>query len=219
MYNRAASPVVTDCTFDTNEASYSGGGIGNGWYSRPTVTNCIFIANKGASGGGGGMANDTASPTLTNCLFSANTVAGGGGGVYNQYAAPTMTNCTFSANKAAWGGAIENGQSASSTLTNCILWGNSAWASNNEIYNYDDVTSPATAVLTYSCIAGGYAGAGNISTDPLFVDAASGDCRLSTGSPCINAGTSTGAPGTDILGVARPHGGGYDMGAYEYSGK
>ena len=42
------------------------------------------------------------------------------------------------------------------------------------------------------------------------------DFHLNAASPCIDAGTATSAPSTDKDGVARPQGGGYDMGAYEY---
>ena len=41
------------------------------------------------------------------------------------------------------------------------------------------------------------------------------DLQLQLSSPCIDAGTSDGAPATDILGVERPQGSGVDMGAYE----
>jgi hypothetical protein len=67
---------------------------------------------------------------------------------------------------------------------------------------------------------GGYPGIGNISTVPLFVDWPY-DVSLSPDSPCIDAGTDTSGPAfggvTDaILGVPRPQGTAYDMGAYEY---
>ena len=39
--------------------------------------------------------------------------------------------------------------------------------------------------------------------------------RLQPGSPCIDAGTTVGAPATDIMGISRPQGNGVDMGAYE----
>ena len=44
----------------------------------------------------------------------------------------------------------------------------------------------------------------------------SGDYHLAAGSPCINAGTSQGAPTTDYDGVPRPQGAGFDIGPYEW---
>jgi parallel beta-helix repeat protein len=49
----------------------------------------------------------------------------------------------------------------------------------------------------------------------LFVNASASNYQLSSTSPAINAGTSTDAPSTDILGNPRPSGGGYDIGAYQ----
>jgi parallel beta-helix repeat protein len=57
----------------------------------------------------------------------------------------------------------------------------------------------------------------DISRDPLFVDPENGDYHLQRGSPCIDAGTSQGAPDTDMDGNSRPKGAGYDMGAYEHA--
>ena len=74
---------------------------------------------------------------------------------------------------------------------------------------------PTSLTVSYSDIAGGFAGTGNINADPVYLNPASGDLRLSPASPAINAGT-TGAsvPTTDFLGNPRdmPP----DMGAYEY---
>jgi hypothetical protein len=57
-----------------------------------------------------------------------------------------------------------------------------------------------------------------ILADPLFVNwqiDGSGDYRLADGSPAIDAATPEGAPMTDIDGVARPQGAGFDIGPYE----
>ncbi len=56
----------------------------------------------------------------------------------------------------------------------------------------------------------------NLTTDPKFVNAAGNDFHLQSGSSAINAGSSTSAPSVDYDGVARPQGGAYDIGAYEY---
>lgn len=69
--------------------------------------------------------------------------------------------------------------------------------------------------------AGAYAGCTpgmtDFSADPLFVNAAAGDVALRFGSPCIDAGTASGVPAVDIEGTPRPQGGGFDVGAYEFS--
>jgi hypothetical protein len=58
---------------------------------------------------------------------------------------------------------------------------------------------------------------GTISAEPKFISynpTGTGDYRLQSTSPAVNRGTSTAAT-TDILGVARPKGGAFDIGAYE----
>jgi Bacterial Ig domain/Right handed beta helix region/RTX calcium-binding nonapeptide repeat (4 copies) len=51
----------------------------------------------------------------------------------------------------------------------------------------------------------------------LFVNAASDDYHLVSGSPAIDTGTLVQAPDEDIEGGARPAGGAFDIGAYEYA--
>ena len=48
-----------------------------------------------------------------------------------------------------------------------------------------------------------------------MLDPAGGDFHLPFGSPCVDAGTSEGAPAADIEGIARPQGAGVDIGAHE----
>lgn len=63
----------------------------------------------------------------------------------------------------------------------------------------------------------GSAGAHDVNSDPLFVNAGSADFNLQSGSPAIDAGTTTGAV-RDFGGDIRPQGGAFDIGAYEYCG-
>ena len=51
--------------------------------------------------------------------------------------------------------------------------------------------------------------------DALFTDAGNGDYSLSATSPALDSGETRDDVPTDIAGVARPQGGGFDVGAYE----
>lgn len=193
-----------------------GGGMVNAGTS-PIVANCVFAGNTG--GDGGGMINISASPAVSNCLFLQNHASNsgsGGGAIGNSGAsAPTITNCTFWGNSGGRAAGIYNNAGASFTR-NCILWGNLGTPILND---------GGSASVTYSCVEGGFAGTGNINADPLFSNPVGGDFRVRFISPCLDTGTSTGAPDSDIESNPRPFdipgvgfngaGQGYDMGAYE----
>ncbi|MCW2600021.1 MAG: hypothetical protein JWM02_1850 [Frankiales bacterium] len=77
--------------------------------------------------------------------------------------------------------------------------------------------------LVYGNSKGGYrlrrgaARSGTITQNPQFVDYQSdgGDFRLRSTSPALDAGTTLGAPGYDLLEAPRPQGPAVDIGAYE----
>jgi len=72
---------------------------------------------------------------------------------------------------------------------------------------------------TTAQVRAGELGPGNLCSDPMFVSPAwgkTGDYHLRSGSPAIDAGTAEGAPSIDLDGYARPHGKGYEIGAYEF---
>jgi|GEM_PF-6532358 len=224
--NMNAAPA--DCTFSENHAD-RGGGIYMGieFGCGPHVATCDFYGNSARVGGGlfnegyelyEGEAWDWL--MLTNCVLAGNTAQDAGAGMYNLWISPRLLHCTLWGNTASnSGGAIFNDQAASPILLNCILWNDLP----DEIANLDGTSDPD---VTFSDIQGGYPGEGNITIDPLFVDAANGDFHLLQVSPCVDAGryieyyfTSDfeGDPrGYD--GTAEPRGDGsdYDIGADEY---
>lgn len=197
LYNLDSSPVLVNCALIRNSCylMYSGDGAG-AWNSggNPIFTSCSFEQNNARRGAG--MYASSGAPTLNNCAFFGNT-AGVGGGVFDTSSSGIMLiNSTLTKNKASsFGGGI----CGNSILASCILWGNTLWGDvTDQIYG--------SATVSYSCIQGGWTGEGNISTDPLFVNAAGGDLRLRVGSPCIDAGSNAAVPAgvmTDLDGRAR----------------
>jgi hypothetical protein len=55
-----------------------------------------------------------------------------------------------------------------------------------------------------------------VSQDPLFTSPSTNDFTLQSTSPAINAGTTLALVSNDFLGVSRPQGISYDIGAFEY---
>jgi hypothetical protein len=86
--------------------------------------------------------------------------------------------------------------------------------SNNQFENNDSYNNGGGEYGLYPDDQSTYTG--GIDADPLYVDYVNGDYHLQAGSPAIDSGTSTGAPGHDYAGTPRPQGAGYDTGAYEY---
>ena len=188
---------------------FSGGGI-LCKLSSSTITNCKITKNYAAVGGGIYLRD--ASPTITNCVILKNWGTGlmhGGGAIYLDDSFPTITNCTLTANYAGqYGGGVFCNNS-SPTITNSIIW------NNFSIYDPEIHVRAGAPVVTYSDVAGGWSGEGNIDTDPLFIQ----DpwvYHLRPDSPCIDSGTDAGVY-TDMDGQLRPYGAGYDMGADEFS--
>jgi predicted outer membrane repeat protein len=216
----SASATLTNCIFENNTASADGGAIYD-LDSSPAIRNSQFL-NNSTTGNGGAIFNQNSNATLVNCLFAGNVANQPnqlgfnfqyGGAIYNSNSSPTITNSTITGNSAIFGGAIFNDDTSSPILTNDILWNNNTQYAGNEIYGGGSPT------VTNSIVAGGYTGAGNIDTDPLFVDAPGGDYELQPNSPAVNTGSAT-APGlagiaTDLAGKSRFIDGTVDMGAFE----
>jgi hypothetical protein len=181
------------------------GGIESRGPGNLVITGSTIIRNAGKFGGLDAWASSTVN--VTNSIISDNDGPFEAGAITcGNGSAVTLTNCTITDNTAgAEVGGIKCYNDSPVTATNCILWGNTP----------DDQIVDCTATVTYSDVQGGHVGAGNINADPLL-ESGLGDYHLTALSPCIDAGTSEGAPDTDIDGDIRPQIAGYDMGADEH---
>jgi len=171
--------TLTNVTFTDNHAP-TGGGVSI-YYESATLTNVTFSEN--GAGYGGGMAIEDSAVKITNAIFYKNSGGTLGGGMFIDGCSPTLTNVTFYGNSTFDFGSGIGSYSSAPQLTNCILWGNTA-SQGHQIYGL--------ATVMYSDIQNwSSGGAGNISTDPLFVDGDNGNLRLLSSSPVIDAGSNT----------------------------
>lgn len=229
--------LVTDSVFENNTA-YRGGGLYSQYGilidgTEVAVDRCSFIGNTASQLGGGLWLLDA---VVRSSLIYSNRCDGiGGGGIYLQGAATktAIENCSIVRNFAAdnWRGAgvyVANsvtvnflntiidlnyqgdwkrdglgihlqGTTSSVTLENCSL--------QRQTGDYDTAYISTNAYCLYQ-------------VDNRFEDAAKGNFRVKSDSPCINAGANktwmNGAK--DLDGKPRKDGvsGIVDIGAYEY---
>jgi uncharacterized repeat protein (TIGR01451 family) len=143
-----------------------------------------------------------AQSSISNSVFYANTALVNGGVIYSN-SNNLFMNCTFVSNNAG-------------TAPVLFRAAGTPYITNSIVYGSPVPFGPSTVpVVTYTRLDAAYAGQGNITTDPRFVDLAATDFHLQYDSPCIDVGTNSGAPLEDYDGAVRPQGAGIDIGAYE----
>lgn len=223
LFCNGGSPTVSNCTFVGNYAG-SGGAAYNQASSEAVYHRCVFSGNI-AAGDGGAVVNEGGQTKYRSCLFSGNTsISGTGGAAYNVFSSVAyFSNCTISGNTALLGGGLGNNLASQAIVSNCILW-------NNQPSQIDLLTFNDTIVVTHSDIQGNWIGAGNINSNPLFLDSDGADnvpgtldddFHIPLWSPCIDRGEPGYVPPagatTDIDGEQRVLGCRVDMGADEVS--
>jgi hypothetical protein len=224
MQVSGGSVRLSKAVFISNSADY-GGGLYLGDNGEVRLDGVSFLGNT-ANTWGGGMCSEitiTTDPMLTNCVFVGNS-ADRGGGLFSHFSAPVLNSASFSGNSAYESGGGVGNYYADTELTNCILWGNEP----DQVNNYASSTTISHTLLQDGCPVGASC-TSLVTAEPAFVRMPDGggdgwgggnddygDLRLRSSSPAIDSGTETGAPNTDIRGLLRPGGSGYDLGAYEY---
>jgi hypothetical protein len=176
--------------------------------STVNVADSIIADNTTRDHGGAATIAPGATLNLTNALVTGNSTTSGNANVFGVNSNITIMNSTISDNNPQGAQAVIL-WSGHLTITNSIMW-------NNALSLQGDPPCPTCFTVTYSDIEGGWTGTGNINADPLFVDVANNDYHLKVGSPCVDKGTLTGAPVTDLEGT--PRNAVPDMGAYEWTG-
>lgn len=200
----SASPLIEGCLFIQNKSYEPGGAIFLSG-SSAVIRKCVFSGNS-AHAGGAVIAYESPKVKIVNCLFDHNIGANIGGAFDIHQSTVEIVNSTFTRNTGDYGaGGIWCSQSTLK-ITNSLIWENEP--------NGLELGMSCSAEVNYSNVQDGFSGNGNLNQDPKF--ASDSDYRLLSDSPCIDTGTAAGAPDSDIEGLSRPFGTGYDIGAYEY---
>ncbi|SEM41607.1 hypothetical protein SAMN04489760_11466 [Syntrophus gentianae] len=235
IYSSAPSPKIINCVLTGNSADGCGGG--GLFHGSPLISRCLITKNH-TGYGGGGLYLTGGSAKVDSSTISDNISAGDGGGIEcTGYSAAVIYNSVLASNTAKKrGGGIAGDWRSSITILNSTIVNNSAWANNGPaLFLWNSAVSvknsillggvslysDATADINYSDVPGWTGGLGNISSDPLFINASYGVYHLKKTSPCVNAGdhdssillSARDADGNPRIQMKR-----VDMGAYEVCG-
>lgn len=237
--------IIENCTIEGNSSTIRGGGLNVQGAGFTKMIGLKVFNNIAEGKQGGAMYQNSATNSMINSLIYNNTgtnaiqlrgsllnstIVNNVGGVYMGESTAAIE---FS-NNIIWGCITETGGTSATSLTGAnnpkftvhnnatynpiantswIIENNIQFSSNN---SNGDVENPAagtvgsgpkfTKVSTFKGIA-------SADEEILILDSVNWSLQL--GSPCIDAGKTLAAVTTDILGLTRPQGTAYEIGAYE----
>lgn len=189
-YGNAYGDTITD----------SDGGAVFFFDSSPTLSNCRIHKNKAQRYGGAIASYGESHPIIEKCLISGNEAQQYGGAVYTESSNLALANNTITDNSVGILGGGLTVNNCSTVVSNNIIWSNSG----SQIH----LIGTATATVTYTDIQDGWDGEGNINADPLFQGGEPYSYKLTTFSPCIDAGDPSSPHDPDDTRA--------DMGAFYY---
>ena len=199
------------------------------------VEGCDFVANSGV--GAGAVVLDRASLSVRRSRFLRNfsfgeggavtAFAGWGGGTPTPHSI-SMENCLLLGNRALQDFSdLRLGDGFSANLMNTTVCHGASKGGHS--IRLAGTTSVANSIVrgavsngtglvlaaSFNCAPADWSayGSGNIASDPMLTGAG----MLKGGSPCIDAGSASGAPASDLFGNPRPAGSGVDIGCHEFA--
>ncbi|MEJ2105519.1 MAG: T9SS type A sorting domain-containing protein, partial [Ignavibacteriaceae bacterium] len=216
-----SSPTIRHNIIAFNESinsagvSHQGGGGISVNHSSAIISNNLIYKNNGNDGGGLVLGRNSGTVIRNNIIAYNTTIPTGigGGGFFIFGKQGKIINNTIAFNQSNKRGGIEIQDDATVNLENCIIYGNKSGSSNTQIGGSGHFN------ITNTNIEGGWAGAGNIDENPMFIE--NTPLILQDASPCVDKGDTSAAnydwedqdnPGfalSPALGTLRN-----DMGAY-----
>lgn len=231
-------PLIIRNTITNN--SIDGGGVGGGIsvsnFSSPTIQNNYIAGNSAFNGGGGINLNGASAVVVVQNVIVNNNVGVGGSGGGIQVGAPAgvadmilsntiIGNTAYDGTSGIYADAffpavISNNIVVAAAGQKAIVC--DPLSSPLPTFSHNDVVAPSGQTWSSNC-AGFVQSNGNISADPLFVDAINGNYHLRASSPAIDAGDNSAPnlPQQDYAGNPRVLDGNndcvstIDLGAYE----
>jgi len=211
VWGEATTVTLSHCVIRGNRSDLEGGAIA-GVEATVRLDDCTIVNNRTHYNGGAFTLGAGIDLIASRCLIARNYAMWRAGGVNVTTADGTnpgdvtFANCTITRNGAPDGGGVYAKYAAHPVLVNTIVWNNAGsqiveTLDGHVTASYCDIgvkasEPPIEVILSLvrdsSSVPGLFPGVGNINADPMFVDAAHGDYRLSAGSPCIDAGDPNG---------------------------
>jgi Right handed beta helix region len=197
-YGKGGSSIIQDNTFQNNYAYGIHQFLSTG--NVETNSDNIYRRNTFKSNGTAGLiiSNGSRNLVYNNISIGDGRITADAWGGFRAYA-PAANNQFLNNTIYNWGtgSGIEIEPSVTGTvIRNNIIWGASGTS----------ITDRGSSTLISN----------NVTTNPSFINASSGDLRLQPGSTAIDVGVTLSAVTSDFSGAPRPVGSGYDIGAYEY---
>lgn len=230
IINGSRNLVLQDCTVAFNSAALAGhGGHGGGIYCFHDVVMKRCTIKLNSADFGGGIKHQDGRLDLSNSELVGNSAKSGGGIFYRGHCTGVVANCNFLGNRSAESATVE-GDIDEVVFVSSILRNGGSELSGDGLSQVN---------VSYCNVQGGWAGNGNIDSDPCFIEAGywdhndtpmdanddswiDGDHHLLPTSPCIDTGDPNYTGDRFVLDLyAGPRllGNQIDMGADEYASK